>query len=171
MQALKKYHKYFINEIKRRLIDECQERTLKCLDFLTEEEIWYRPNDQSNSVGNLVLHLCGNVKQWLHATIGGEKDTRTRQAEFDERGPVAKDTLKQMVKELMQKSEGILDNCTPEHLLRYYKVQGFEENGVGILIHVTEHFSYHVGQITYFVKAHKSLDVEYYAGQDLDNTD
>ncbi len=171
MQALEKYHKYLIDETKRRLIDECQERTLKCLDFLTEEEIWYRPNDQSNSVGNLVLHLCGNVKQWLHATIGGEKDIRTRQAEFDERGPLPKDSLKEMVIELMQKSADILDDCTPEDLLCIYRVQGFEENGVGILIHVTEHFSYHVGQITYFVKAHKSMDVGYYEGMDLDKTD
>ncbi len=171
MEALQDYHKYFIDEIQRRLIEECKDRTLKCLNLLTEKEIWYRPNDESNSVGNLVLHLCGNVKQWLHATIGGEKDTRTRQAEFDERGPVARAVLKQMVIDLMQKSKDILDACTPEDLLRKYSVQGFEENGVGVLIHVTEHFSYHVGQITYFVKAHKSRDVGYYEGLDLNKTD
>ena len=66
----------FLQEIRRRLTGEGQERILKCLDLLTDEDIWYRPNAQSNSVGNLVLHLCGNVTQWLFSTMGGEEDTK-----------------------------------------------------------------------------------------------
>ena len=164
MEDLQKYHTYLISEVRRRLIGECQERTLKCLHLLSNEEIWFRPNSESNSVGNLVLHLCGNIKQWLL----GEDDVRTRQAEFDEQGPIDKAVLKQMIVDLMEHSERILENCMVEDLLKEYRVQGFHENGISILIHITEHFSYHVGQITYYVKARKSIDVGYYKDIDLD---
>jgi uncharacterized damage-inducible protein DinB len=165
-----KYHELFITEIKKRLIGECQERTLRCLDLLTDEEIWYRPNEHSNSVGNLVLHLCGNVTQWLFSTLGNEPDYRTRQQEFDERGPIARKILQAKVRDLMQKAESIIDGLTPGQLEKIYSVQGYQESGVAILIHITEHFSYHVGQMTYYVKAKKDLDTGYYAGQDLDKT-
>ncbi len=170
MKALETYHRQLIEEIRRRLIGECQERTLKCLEILTEEEIWHRPNEHSNSVGNLVLHLCGNVRQWLFSTLGGQKDIRERQKEFDEQGPLPKAQLKSMLVDLMQAADQILADCPPEQLLRRYNVQGFQENGVAILIHVTEHFSYHVGQMTYFLKAHRDMDAGYYAGQDLNQT-
>ncbi len=167
---LEVYHEAFITEIRRRLIGECQERTLKCLDLLSEEEIWYRPNELSNSVGNLVLHLCGNVRQWLHSTLGGIPDTRQRQSEFDQRTAIPASELKNMIQQLMLQSDKILKNTTPAMLMDTYSVQGFAETGVSILVHITEHFSYHVGQITYFIKAHKSLDTGYYEGQDLDAT-
>lgn len=160
----------FISEIRRRLTGECQERILRCLDLLSEEDIWYRPNASSNSVGNLVLHLCGNVTQWLFSTMGNEMDHRVRQAEFDERGPISSSELKVRVVELMKKTDLILDKLDKGTLMQTYSVQGFRENGVAILVHITEHFSYHVGQITYFVKARKDLDVGYYAGQDLNQT-
>ncbi|MCB0687183.1 MAG: DUF1572 family protein [Saprospiraceae bacterium] len=160
----------FIAEIKRRLVVENQERILKCLDILSEEDIWHRPNEHSNSVGNLVLHLCGNVTQWLFSTMGGEKDNRQRQAEFDERRPIARQVLKEKIIHLMKRADTILNNLTPTQLSQVYDVQGFRETGVGILLHITEHFSYHVGQITYFVKAKNDMDVGYYSDQDLNKT-
>jgi uncharacterized damage-inducible protein DinB len=158
----------FLREIRRRLTGEGQERILKCLDFLTEEDIWYRPNAQSNSVGNLILHLCGNVTQWLFSTMGGEEDFRKRQAEFDEKGPISRENLKLMTIDLMLKADQIIKDLDYRDLTKVYSVQGFQESGIGILVHITEHFSYHVGQITYFVKARKDIDVGYYAGKDLD---
>ncbi len=168
MEALDQYHQDLISEVRRRLVTECGERTLKCLGLLSEQEIWYRPNEHSNSVGNLVLHLCGNVRQWLFSTLGGKPDLRQRQAEFDEKGPIPGKDLKQMIEDLMDEVNRLLDNLKPEDLLTTYRVQGFDESGVAILLHVTEHFSYHVGQITYFVKAHKELSVGYYEGINLD---
>jgi uncharacterized damage-inducible protein DinB len=120
-------------------------------------------------VGNLVLHLCGNVRQWLFSTLDAQEDLRQRQTEFDAPAASASSTqLKQMVKQLMAETDALLNRISSEQLIEEYRVQGFLENGVAILIHVTEHFSYHVGQMTYFVKAHKNLDLGYYAGQDLD---
>ena len=82
-----------IEETRRRLFSESVPRLKKCVELLSEAEIWHRPNSHSNSVGNLVLHLCGNVRQWILSGLGREKDSRERQKEFDEKGPVPKAQL------------------------------------------------------------------------------
>jgi hypothetical protein len=99
--------------------------------------------------------------------MGGEKDTRKRQDEFDERRPLSREELKQRIINLMQKADLIIKKLDIQDLTRIYSVQGFQESGLGILIHITEHFSYHVGQITYFVKARRDIDIGYYTGKDL----
>ena len=71
-----------IKEVRRRLIEESAPRIEKCLNRLTDDQIWWRPNSESNSIGNLVLHLSGNVRQWIIAGVGGQPDTRTRNEEF-----------------------------------------------------------------------------------------
>ncbi len=167
---LQNFHNLFIAEIKRRLLGECQERTLMCLDLLTEQEIWYRPNEHSNSVGNLILHLCGNVSQWLFSTLGGEKDIRQRQEEFEHDSVIPTGELKKRVVHLFERASEVIEGVTPGDLMQSYRVQGFDESGVAILIHITEHFSYHVGQITYYVKSIKDIDVGYYEGEDLNQT-
>jgi len=156
-----------IAEIKRRLFEESMFRLKKCLNELTTEQIWYRPNPSSNSVGNLILHLHGNVRQWVIAGLGKNEDIRERQKEFDEQGLVP---VKKMVEDmdlLMVEVEAILDQVTAEDLLEVRNVQGFKESGLSILVHITEHFSYHVGQMTYIVKMLKDKDMGYYEGHDL----
>ena len=94
-------------------------------------------------------------------------DTRERDREFSETGGISTDKLIKDMEDLMQKVAGVLDNLTPADLLESRNVQGFQETGMAILIHVTEHFSYHTGQITYYVKANKNIDMNYYGGVDL----
>lgn len=159
-----------IHEVRRRLFTECVPRLKTCVSLLSDEEIWHRPNAQTVSVGNLVLHLCGNVRQWMLSGLDGQPDTRRRRAEFDERGPLPASELLQRLDAVMTEAAVLLDRLTPQRLLDVRPVQGFDETGVAILIHVTEHFSYHVGQITYAVKSRKGVDVGYYKGIDLDQT-
>ncbi len=161
-------HTLLVNEVERRLFEEGIPRIEKCLNELSETEVWQRPNEQSNSVGNLILHLCGNVRQWIIAGLGYEADVRHRQTEFDERGPIPKAQLLDKLKALEADARETLAKVKEEELVQIHKVQAFEETGVSILVHVTEHFSYHVGQITYFVKAIKNMDMAYYAGIDLE---
>lgn len=168
MDALEKVHSLMIAEVKRRLFEESIPRAKKCLNLLSEKEIWYRPNEHSNSVGNLILHLCGNVRQWLISAIGGKTDIRERQSEFDERGPLATEVLFNMLDELQKDAEIVLDSTKPEILTADFVVQGYQETGLSILIHIVEHFSGHIGQITYFVKAKKDISTGYYDGQNLD---
>ncbi|MFK7978993.1 MAG: DinB family protein [Saprospiraceae bacterium] len=158
----------FIAEIKRRLFEESMVRLKKCLAELTEEQIWYRPNNASNSVGNLVLHLHGNVRQWVVAGLGKNKDVRERQLEFNEQGPVPTNKMLADMDRLMVEVNTILDKMTSDDLLEVRNVQGFQESGLSILVHITEHFSYHVGQMTYIVKMLKDMDMGYYAEHDLE---
>jgi len=154
-------------EVKRRLITESIPRIRQCLHELSEADVWYRPNQNSNSVGNLVLHLCGNVRQWLVAGLSRTPDIRKRDLEFSERGPLPTPHLLKQLDVLEEEIQHTLDQLQPEDLERDYEIQGFQENGISILVHVVEHFSYHVGQITYFTKARKDIDTGYYADHDL----
>ena len=156
-----------IAEAQKRLFDEGIPRLKKCMDILTEEEIWIRPNAQSNSVGNLVLHLCGNVRQWLISGLGGATDTRERDLEFSEKGPLSKSHLLGLLDQLQVDVEAVLNRVDVAELLSIRPVQIYQESGLSILIHVIEHFSYHVGQVTYFTKSHTARDTGYYADQDL----
>jgi len=164
------YKDLLVAEVRRRLFVENIPRLKKCLGELSEEEIWYRPNEHSNSVGNLVLHLCGNVRQWLIAGLGGYPDTRQRQTEFDERGPVPTQKLIALLDQLQEDAEQTLNEISLQQILSPVKVQGFQETGLSLLIHVVEHFSYHAGQVTYFVKWRKDKDMGYYSGQNLNVT-
>ena len=157
-------------DTERRLLEESLPRIRKCLAQLSEEEIWYRPNSHTVSIGNLILHLNGNVKQWVLSTLGGQKDLRQRQLEFDEKGPLPTSGILADLESTLEQVRVILHQLTTDDLTREYYVQGFSETGVSILMHVTEHFSYHVGQITYSTKSIKDMDMGYYDGQDLDTT-
>ena len=157
-----------IQEARYRLIEESIPRLHKCLDQLTEEEIWFRPNSNTVSIGNLVLHLCGNVKQWLISGLGGVPDKRERQKEFDEPGPLPTEELRERLDSLATDIESVLKQLTTDDLLSLKSIQGNDSSGVSILVHVVEHFSYHVGQVTIMVKSRKDIDMGYYAGQDLE---
>lgn len=159
-----------VQEVRRRLFTECVPRLRTCLSLLSDTELWYRPNAETVSIGNLVLHLCGNVRQWILSGVDGRPDTRRRQSEFDEPGPIPADELLRRLDDVMTEVSGVLDRLTPQALLGVYRVQGFDETGAAILIHVTEHFSYHVGQVTYAVKSRKGVDLGYYKGIDLTRT-
>ncbi|MGK0365309.1 MAG: putative damage-inducible protein DinB [Saprospiraceae bacterium] len=152
-----------VAETRRRLFEESIPRIEKCMDLLTEDEIWYKPNANSNSVGNIVLHLCGNVRQWIGTGLGKLPTVRQRDEEFSTKGGLTKKEILEKLKQLQKMSEDVLSKVTPKDLLAVHNVQVYQETGLSILVHVTEHFSYHVGQITFFVKAKKDLDTGYYA--------
>lgn len=158
-------------ETKRRILEESIPRCIQCLDKLTDVEIWYRPNGNVVSVGNLILHLCGNARQWIISGIFDVPDSRERQQEFDTQGPLDHSFLLEKLTTLSRDLDMYLDELTEDHLTRVKDVQGFEESVIGILMHVTEHFSYHTGQIVYYTKSKKDVDMGFYAGLDLDAKD
>jgi uncharacterized damage-inducible protein DinB len=162
--------KALIAECRRRLFDESAPRLTKCLELMTEEQIWSRPNAATASAGNLVLHLCGNARQWIVSGLGGAPDSRRRDEEFAERGPIPTGELVARLESTMSDVAATLDRLDPATLLEARRVQGFEESGLSILVHVVEHFSYHVGQVSYIVKSMKAVDLGYYAGRDLNET-
>ncbi len=168
METAERLARAAVEECRRRMVDDDLPRIRKCLAELTDEEIWRRPNANTVSVGNLVLHLAGNVRQWVCAGLGGEKDVRERSKEFTETGPLPKAELQGLLEKSMEDAARAMARADAAELLRKRPVQAFEETGIGILIHVAEHFSYHTGQIVYAVKSGKGVDLAFYRGVDLE---
>ena len=150
-----------------RRLREGQERIHACVKRLSDEQLWHRPNPQVVSVGNLVLHLAGNVGQWINATLGAAPDHRERQQEFDTPSIDRRALLDRLDSTLVRAME-VVQGLTAADLERSWRVQGFQESGLAIVLHVVEHFSYHVGQITLHTKLLLAIDTGYYAGQDLE---
>lgn len=156
-----------IAECKRRMFDESQARVNACLDRLSEAQVWQRPNAVSNSVGNLVLHLCGNIHQWVHHGLGGAADQRQRDREYEHAGPMPTDQLRLGFNQTLDEARRVIESLDPGGLLEPKPVQGFDETALSILIHVTEHLSYHTGQIVYITKALTGEQTGFYDGIDL----
>lgn len=159
-----------IQELAAQIILRMEENTPrieKCLAELTEAEVWQRPNPASNSIGNLILHLCGNITQYAIASLGGRPDARDRDAEFaTESGWLKAELLEKLTRTVSEAVETIR-HANREELLRVRSVQGFEMSGIGIIVHVCEHYSYHTGQIAFWTKILKNKDMGFYAGLDL----
>lgn len=135
--------------------------------MLSDIELWQRPNVSSNSIGNLVLHLCGNMTQYIISALGKNADNRNRDSEFS-----AKEGY--TAAELLEKMKHVTDNCVKiinelneEQLTANYEVQGYTMSGIAIIIHVTEHYSYHTGQIVFLTKSLKDTDTGFYKGKNL----
>jgi uncharacterized damage-inducible protein DinB len=153
-----KIARLFLNDAESRF-KQYLSRIVHCLDELSEEDIWWRPNDNSNSAGNLVLHLCGNVRQWIISGLGGATDLRKRDLEFSERGPVPRRELVTRLRTTVNEARRVLKTLTPEALTRNYAIQGFPVTGLEAVSHVYEHFSHHAGQIIYITKMRKGQDL------------
>lgn len=170
MTELNKINQLLIDDVTRRLFTEGTTRIKNCLSHLSIDQIWHKQNANTNSVGNLILHLCGNVSQYILHGIDGQPDTRQRALEFSTPGPLPTQELINKLNHLETAVTAALNRIQPSHLTQDRHVQGFDENVISILVHVTEHFSYHVGQITYYTKYILDVDTGYYAGMDLDVT-
>ncbi|MFT6244506.1 MAG: putative damage-inducible protein DinB [Salibacteraceae bacterium] len=153
---------HLFKEFEIRVFDESYTRISKCLNLLNEDEIWYAPNDQITTVGNTVLHLIGNARQWIITGIGQEEDNRERDDEFKVDSRVSKVELESALAELQKDVEPILFGLTNKQINKVTNIQGFEVSGFSILIHVIEHFSYHTGQISLLTKLMKNEDLGYY---------
>ena len=136
-------------------------RIVECLQQLSEEEIWWRPNSPSNSAGNLVLHLCGNVRQWIISGLGGAEDHRQRAREFAERGPIPRRELVTQLRRTVRDACRVIARLSDDSLSRKLEIQGFHVTGLDAVFHVAEHFGYHTGQIIYITKLKRARDLRF----------
>ena len=148
-------------------INENTERIEKCLEALDEEDLWKKPNSTLNSVGNLILHLCGNIGQYIIASLGGNPDTRVRDEEFSASGGRTKAELLAQLKATTESAKAIISRQEAGSLTRSRHVQAYQLTGTGIILHVVEHYSYHTGQIAFWTKLLKEKDLGFYAGINL----
>ena len=160
----------FFKDFKENLcyrIDESTRMVEKSLQEISFEELWRKPNNNLNSIGNLLLHLCGNMTQYAIASLGNLPDTRNRDEEFLTEGEFSKQELLLKLKNTVEKVKETLLTTTYEEFLRERNVQGFTLSGIGIIIHVVEHYSYHTGQIAFWIKLIKNKDLGFYDDFDL----
>jgi hypothetical protein len=150
-------------EFRRRLLDEHLPRIRRCLELLGEERIWQRHGGHGNSVGNLVLHLCGNTTQWILATFGDVTDARQRPAEFAANGGHSRAQLLALLTATYQRACDVVAAQPVPALLQPRRIQGrFDETGLSAILHVLEHCSGHAYQIYALTKASLDIDLRFY---------
>lgn len=152
----------FIAQARTLLISDYLPKIERCLERLSDEEVWWRANDESNSIGNLLLHLAGNVRQWITSGVGGGADRRLRQVEFDERSMIPRTELLAQLRETLKEVDGVLARLDPSSLLEQRRIQGHDVTILHAIFHVVEHFSTHTGQIILITKMLKTDDLKFY---------
>jgi uncharacterized damage-inducible protein DinB len=152
----------FLEFSRAKLIDQYWPRMRECVESLTDEQLWWRPNEASNSAGNLLLHLNGNVRQWLVASFSNSEDTRDRPAEFAARHVIPSAELIRMLGATIQEAAAVLARLSEADLLRTFKIQGYTVTGLHAVYQVVEHFGLHHGQILYITKQLRGADLGFY---------
>ena len=166
MEQLNGIHQEFIDNACYRM-DESLRMIDRCFTQLTEEQVWIKPNDVANSIGNLILHLCGNITQYGISSLKDLEDKRNRDAEFETESGYSKKELLEKLTSTVNEAKRSFKTSEISNLLRRRKVQGFEFSGIGNVVHVVEHFSYHTGQIAFWTKILHAKDLGFYADFDL----
>ena len=152
----------FLDFSRRKLLDQYWPRLRACVEPLSESQVWWRPNPASNSIGNLILHLNGNVRQWMVASFNHSDDARNRPAEFSDTGSIPASTLLDQLSGTMQEAAGVLSRLTEADLLARYEIQGYNVSGLEAVYQVVEHFGLHYGQILYIAKSLTGADLGLY---------
>ena len=152
----------FIVKARSLLMTDYLPKIERCLERLSEEQVWWRSNEESNSIGNLILHLCGNARQWIVSGLGGAVDTRARQSEFDERSPISTLELLGHLRQTLAEVDQVLADFAPASLPERRFIQGTEQIVLEAVFHVVEHFSMHTGQIILLTKMLTESDLRFY---------
>lgn len=142
----------FLEFSRQKLLGQYWPRLREAVAPLSEEQVWWRPNEASNSIGNLILHLNGNVGQWLVASFNRVEDRRNRPQEFSESGGIAAAALLEKLGATLERAQEVLARLTVDELLAQYEIQGYKVRGLDAVYQVVEHFGLHYGQIIYIAK-------------------
>jgi uncharacterized damage-inducible protein DinB len=137
-------------------------RIQDCLGKLTSDQVWARGGDNENAIGNLVLHLCGNLRQWIGSGVGGKPDIRVRDREFAARGDIQPAELAERLRTTMEETVGTLAQVTAERLSQRITVQKYDVTVLEAIFHVVQHFAEHTGQILFATKQLTGTDLGYY---------
>jgi uncharacterized damage-inducible protein DinB len=143
-------------------LHELAQRIATCLGQLTLEQVWARGGENQNAIGNLVLHLAGNVRQWIIAGVGGRPDMRDRASEFQARGGQAPSELAALLRQTVEEARVVIGGISAASLPRPLTIQGYTVSEMEAVYHVVEHFSMHAGQILFATKMFTGADLGFY---------
>ncbi|MBA4184467.1 MAG: DUF1572 family protein [Acidobacteria bacterium] len=159
---MKETAEHFISESREFLSAKYLPKIELCLAQLTDEDVWWRPNEESNSIGNLVLHLEGNVREWLVGGVGNLPFERVRQREFDERQMISRAELIERLRKIIGEADAVLASLDVSLLTERRQIQGRDTTVLRAIYHVVEHFSMHAGQIFLLTKMRTEKDLRLY---------
>ena len=152
----------FLDRSRRYLVREYPAKIQRCLDVLPAEALWRRDDASENSVGNLLLHLSGNVRQWIVSGVGGAPDDRRRGAEFDAREGGDASALMAGLLVTLREADEVLVSLDEQALGAARRIQGRDVSVLDAGYHVVEHFSMHTGQIILLTKRFAPGRVQFY---------
>lgn len=129
------------------LLDESLNKVRHCLGQLSDEQIWQRPAPTMNSVGNLLLHISGNLRQWAICGVGQLPDARDRDGEFSATGGLSGEELIELVESTVRETAKLIGGLNAETLSEPRSIQEFDVTVLGALCHTVTHFVGHTHQI------------------------
>ncbi|HET6879276.1 MAG TPA: DUF1572 family protein [Pirellulales bacterium] len=141
----------FVNEARHTLADSMK-KVEHCLDQLRDEDLWWRQHESQNSIQNILLHLCGNVRQWIIHGVGGAPDVRDRAQEFSDRRPLTKAELLSRLRQTLTEAHCALAELPPDRLLEPRRIQGFDATALAAIFETVSHFVGHTHQIVYIAR-------------------
>jgi hypothetical protein len=150
----------FIEKSRSLLTADYVPKIERCLDRLGEDDVWWRPNEASNSIANLILHLCGNVTMWVIGGVGRLPFERHRQLEFDERRRIPSRDLRHRIKTVVDEADNVIGALNDSDLSSRRQIQGYDVTVLEAIYHVVEHFGMHTGQIILLCKARTGQDLK-----------
>ena len=149
-------------EASAKKLEQLVTRIRDCAGKLSTDEIWARGHENENAIGNLILHLNGNVRQWIISGVGGAPDTRTRDDEFAARGGTERVELVERLDGTVREAVAVISKVTAEHLVQRLAIQKYDVTVMEAIFHVVEHFSQHTGQIVFATKMLTGEDLGFY---------
>jgi len=152
----------FLAQSRLYLASEYPTKIQRCLDVLPQDAIWRRDDDASNSIGNLLLHLSGNIRQWIVSGVGGASDARDRRAEFEAREGDEGAALMERLRGTVREADAVLASLDAARLAEHRTIQGRDVTVLDAVYHVVEHFSMHTGQIILLAKRYAPGRVQFY---------
>jgi len=150
----------FLAKSRSLLLSDYLPKIERCLEHLTDEDVWWRPNDASNSIGNLLLHLRGNVTQWIIGGVRGQARERRRQQEFDERTRIPAGELLAQLRSAVEEAAEVIRGLDADALISRRQIQDYDVTVLDAIYHVVEHFGMHTGQIILLTKARTGEDLK-----------
>jgi uncharacterized damage-inducible protein DinB len=150
----------FVDKSRNLISSDYVPKIERCLDRLSDRDIWWRPNEASNSIGNLILHLCGNVTMWIVGGVGALPFERNRQMEFDERREIPGTELRSRLRSVVQQADRVMSAVGADELLSRRQIQGYDVTVLEAIYHVVEHFGMHTGQIVLISKSRVGEDLK-----------
>ena len=151
----------FIAAARAHLVMEYLPKIRSCVGELSDDQVWWRSSEAENSVGNLLLHLSANIRQWIVSGLGGAADARVRQAEFDERRVLPKEELLQLFESAVMEADAVLGRFDASKLTEVRHFQKWDYSCLYAIMHVVEHAAQHMGQIVYITKLCKKTDLKF----------